>query len=125
MGWREPGFMKGWFAHRSEADPVWLAEELPGPGKPITLADRACCCPARPVVSVILPPAPGRLDPVDLFLCGHHYRTSRAALAAAGAEVYDERGLPIADGARRLPGQRTPWADERGEHATRHTVYGA
>ena len=117
--------MKGWFAHRSEADPVWLAEELPGPGKPITLADRACCCPARPVVRVILPPAPGRLDPVDLLLCGHHYRASQAALAAAGAEVYDEHGLPVADGARRLPEQRSPARDERGAHAARPSVYGA
>ena len=116
--------MKGWFARRSEADPVWLAEELPGPGKPITLADRACCCPARPVVRVILPPAPGRLDPVDLLLCGHHYRASQAALAAAGAEVYDDHGRRVG-GARDLPGQRTPAMDESGEHATRHTVYGA
>ena len=90
--------MKGWFARRSEADPVWLAEELPGPGKPITLADRACCCPARPVVRVILPPAPGRLDPVDLLLCGHHYRVSQAALHAAGADVYDVTGVLIMTG---------------------------
>jgi hypothetical protein len=49
--------------------------------------DRACCCPAQPVVRVIMPPAPGRPHSVDLLLCGHHYRVSRQALAAAGARV--------------------------------------
>jgi len=36
-----------------------------------------------------MPPAPGKPEPVDLWLCGHHYRASSAALAAAGAGVYD------------------------------------
>ena len=49
--------------------------------------DRACCCPAHPVVRVIMPSAPGRRPPVDLLLCGHHYRVSRQALAAARARV--------------------------------------
>jgi hypothetical protein len=48
---------------------------------------RACCCPARPVVRVSMPPVPGRPYPVDLWLCGHHYRSSWAALDAAGATV--------------------------------------
>ncbi len=48
---------------------------------------RSCCCPARPVVKVIMPPAPGRTHPVDLWLCGHHYRASRAALLLTGARV--------------------------------------
>ena len=26
--------------------------------------------------------------PVDLWLCGHHYRTSRQALDAAGATIF-------------------------------------
>jgi len=34
-----------------------------------------------------MPPAPERPRPVDLLLCGHHYRVSRQALAAAGARV--------------------------------------
>jgi hypothetical protein len=36
-----------------------------------------------------MPPAPGRERPADLWLCGHHYRSSRAALAATSAAVYD------------------------------------
>ncbi|WP_300602965.1 hypothetical protein [Trebonia sp.] len=54
-----------------------------------SVPSRSCCCPARPMVKVIMPPAPGRPDPVDLWLCGHHYRASRAALLAAGADVED------------------------------------
>jgi hypothetical protein len=50
---------------------------------------RACCCPARPVVKVIMPPVPGRPHPVDLWLCGHHYRASIVALQLAGAIVED------------------------------------
>jgi len=87
--------MKGWFAHRDRAvrDAADLGElddlllSLPH-----VVADRACCCPARPVVTVIMPPAPGRPHPVDLLLCGHHFRVSRAALIAAGATVYDDTG---------------------------------
>ena len=59
---------------------------------PLCAEDRACCCPARPVVRVIMPPIPGRPHPVDLLLCGHHYRISRPVLAAAGATVDD---LPV------------------------------
>lgn len=54
--------------------------------------DRACCCPAQPVVRAILPPTPERGHWVDLLLCGHHYRVSRRALAAAGASIYDMPG---------------------------------
>ena len=49
--------------------------------------DRACCCPAQPVVRVIMPPTPHREHSVDLLLCGHHYRVSRRALAAARARI--------------------------------------
>ena len=59
--------------------------------RPHDLGDRACCCPARPVVRVRIPPAPARRHSVDLLLCGHHYRTSCAALAAAGAVIMDDR----------------------------------
>jgi hypothetical protein len=59
---------------------------------------RACCCPAWPVVTVIMPPAPGRPHSVDLLLCGHHFRVSRAALEAAGAAVYDDTGALVAGG---------------------------
>lgn len=58
----------------------------------LTVADpavpmRACCCPARPMVKVVLPPVPGRPRPVDLWLCNHHYQASRVALGAAGART--------------------------------------
>jgi hypothetical protein len=39
------------------------------------------------VVRVIMPPIPRRPHPVDLLLCGHHYRVSRRALAAAKARI--------------------------------------
>ena len=45
-----------------------------------------------------LPPTARRPYPVDLLLCGHHYRVSQAALRAAGAAVYDETGVPITAG---------------------------
>jgi hypothetical protein len=43
------------------------------------------------VVRVLIPPAPARRHSVDLLLCGHHYRTSVAALAAADAVIIDDR----------------------------------
>ena len=49
--------------------------------------DRACCCPAQPVVRAIMPPTAKRRHSVDLLLCGHHYRVSRQGLAAARARV--------------------------------------
>jgi hypothetical protein len=48
----------------------------------------ACCCAARPTVIAVFPPQPGRSRRVELLLCGHHYRTSRASLAEAGAMVH-------------------------------------
>jgi hypothetical protein len=60
-------------------------------------AGRSCCCSAKPLVVALIPPAPGRPHPTDLLLCGHHYRASRAALAAAGAIVMDTHGRPVND----------------------------
>ena len=57
--------------------------------------DRACCCPARPMVRVLMPATPSRPYRVDLLLCGHHYRLSQWILAADEAVV------------RVLPGRRT------------------
>lgn len=54
-----------------------------------TVPSRACCCPARPVVKVIMSPTPSRPHPVDLWLCGHHYRASLGPLQLAGASVED------------------------------------
>jgi hypothetical protein len=45
------------------------------------------------MIKIVMPPAPGRPHPVDLWLCGHHYRESRQALAAAGARAR-ELSLP-------------------------------
>lgn len=55
---------------------------------PASYPDRACCCPARPLVKVVMPAGATR-PPVDLWLCGHHWRASRAALTSAGAVAYD------------------------------------
>jgi hypothetical protein len=57
------------------------------PNSSVWREDRACCCPAQPVVRVIMPPTPWRRHSVDLLLCGHHYRISRQALAAAQARI--------------------------------------
>ena len=65
---------------------------------PIDVTARACCCPARPVVTVVMPPTASHPHPVDLLLCVHHFRVSQAALRAAGAAVYDETGLLIMAG---------------------------
>lgn len=35
-----------------------------------------------------MPPTASRPSPVELWLCGHHYRVSRQALAAAQASCY-------------------------------------
>jgi len=78
------------------ADRVRLAEELAEIGMAIGVTERACCCPARPVVRAVMPATSTRREPVDLLLCGHHYRVGRAALLAAGAAVYDERGALLA-----------------------------
>jgi hypothetical protein len=43
------------------------------------------------VVRVLIPPTSVRPQ-VDLLLCRHHYRVSRAALAARGAIAIDEAG---------------------------------
>jgi len=103
--------VRGWFGHRGDDGLARLDDELAGLGRPLTVADRSCCCPARPAVTVIMPPAPGRLHPVDLLLCGHHYQAGRAALHTAGATVNDEAGVPImASGSEQPPARREPAA---------------
>ena len=106
--------VKGWFAHHGNRDLARLDDEMHALGRRLTPADRACCCPARPVVTVVMPPVPGRPHPVDLLLCGHHYHASRAALHAAGAAVYDEAGFLItADDGEQSPVGRQPAAATR------------
>jgi len=39
-----------------------------------------------------MPPTAHRQHPVDLLLCGHHYRVSHRALAVAGARIDDLPG---------------------------------
>lgn len=71
----------------------------------IRTAGRACCCPAKPVVVAVMPPAPGRDHPTDLLLCCHHYRVSQLALSAAGAVIFDGQGRsPLAPQATALTG---------------------
>ena len=60
--------------------------------------EKACCCPSRPMVRVLMPATENRPYRVDLLLCGHHFRLSQWTLAAAGAV------------ARMVPGRRS--ADE-------------
>ncbi|HTZ26560.1 MAG TPA: hypothetical protein VMC83_21385 [Streptosporangiaceae bacterium] len=50
-----------------------------------------------------MPPSPARPHPTELLLCGHHYRRSRGALAAAGATVLDRKGS-------RVPPQADLWS---------------
>jgi hypothetical protein len=60
---------------------------------PATISSgQACCCVAPAVVRVVMPPPAGRPDETELLLCGHHYRVSRAALAAAHATVSELPG---------------------------------
>ena len=58
-------------------------------GPAASLTDQACCSVARAVVRVVVPPTAGRPHETELLLCGHHYRASRAALAAAHASVHE------------------------------------
>jgi hypothetical protein len=72
--------------------------------------DRACCCSAQPLVRAIMPPITQRAHPVDLLLCGHHYRISRHALIAAGASIYGMPGKADAAAAALLDVDRAPAA---------------
>jgi hypothetical protein len=106
--------MKAWFPHRNVVVHGKQADGSAEGVKPLALAGRACCCTARPVVTVLMPPTHARPHPVDLLLCGHHYRVCRAAVTAAGATVYDKTGTLIKTGAvghefsRRVPADTAP-----------------
>jgi hypothetical protein len=67
---------------------TWLSNE------PTASTSNACCCPARPAVRVVMPQSPSRPHTTELLLCAHHYRVSRAALAAAKAIVRELPGTP-------------------------------
>ncbi len=55
---------------------------------------------------MVMPPTASRPHPVDLLLCGHHFRVSQASLQAAGADVYDKDGLLIMAGTRTASTER-------------------
>ncbi len=57
-------------------------------------ADRACCCPAEPVIRIVLSPGPTRPQTTDLLLCARHYRLSRRAFIAAEAAICELPGIP-------------------------------
>jgi hypothetical protein len=99
---RREGKRMQMFGHHktvTRADRAKLADELAEIGMAVGVGESACCCPARPVVRVMMPASTTRPGPVDLLLCGHHYRASQAALRAAGAVVYDQKGTLIMDAA--------------------------
>lgn len=77
---------------------------------PLAMAGRACCCLASPVVTAVMPSVPQRPYPVDLLLCGHHYRACEMALLAAGATVYDETGVVLPAGEEPVRAPSAAWA---------------
>lgn len=87
------------FLHPSAQGDTTAAQTAPGgAASAISVtagpAGRACCCPANAVVRVIMPPTAARPRETELLLCGHHYRVSRPALAAAQATVRQLPGTP-------------------------------
>jgi hypothetical protein len=76
-------------AQRALGDTAYLPAEVVG------LADRTCCCPAKAVVWITMPPTPARPRGTDLLLCGHHYRVSHHALATASATARELPGTPL------------------------------
>jgi hypothetical protein len=89
-------------AGRGTTAPALLHDDTIEAGSPVLLGP-ACCCPANPVVRVIMPATAARPHRTELLLCGHHYRVSRQALAAANATVIE---LPGRAGS--LPGALLP-----------------
>jgi hypothetical protein len=73
-------------AGRSATASALLHDDTIEAGSPVALGP-ACCCPANPVVRVIMPATAARPHRTELLLCGHHYRVSRQALAAANATI--------------------------------------
>ena len=63
---------------------------------PLTGPSGACCCSAAAKVQLVMVPAGGR-GPVELLLCGHHYRVSSPALVTTGAAAFDLDGMPLLD----------------------------
>jgi hypothetical protein len=77
-----------------------LASSKPAPGRlvdwrKVASAERACCCPARPMVVALLPAWKGRPYEADLLFCAHHFRRHVRALAVAGARFMSTDGVPL------------------------------
>jgi len=83
----------GWLAASlAEPVPVQLSAAPDVEWNVIRTADRACCCPARPAVVVIVPSGRHRDHSTEILLCVHHFRASASALDAAGYAVLDTYG---------------------------------
>lgn len=67
-------------------EPWW--DELSS-NDPPQVAQRSDCCVAVAAYRVVLPATGSRTRPVELLLCGHHYRCSREALRRSDAVVTD------------------------------------
>jgi len=111
--------MRKWFPRRRKPAAAGQMDQLADGRGPNGLGGRACCCAAQPVVRVMLAGTPDR-PPVDLLLCSHHYQTSQAVLAAAGAVVFDRTGAVVGPGAANDdgPDQPTPAPRSRGRTLT-------
>jgi hypothetical protein len=90
-------------AGRSATASALLHDDTIGAGGPVALGP-ACCCPANPVVRVIMPATAARPHRTELLLCGHHYRVSRQALAAANATIAELPGPAGSPPVALLPG---------------------
>jgi len=89
-------------------------DSLPGSDRPapafyladwptlLRLAERACCCSAKPAVVAIVPPGPDRASPSDLLLCRHHYVASERVLVDGAAAVFGSEGEPLTPRAKAL-----------------------
>jgi len=105
MSFQHPSYLgrlsrAGRAADEREVTPEPAAVHRP----PLRYSQRACCCPALPSVIAVIPPVDDRRAPVELLLCGHHYRQSRQALAAIGATLLDLKGHALTSGTWPEPG---------------------
>jgi len=96
-----------WFPGRRKSAAPGEMDQLGIGPEPYALGGRACCCAAQPVVRVMLAGTPDR-PPVDLLLCCHHYRASRAVLASVGALVFDRTGALVGHPAPSTTDRPTP-----------------
>ncbi len=93
-------YMKGRFLRRSTVTRgmrAELADDLAQLGRPIAANERACCCPARPMVTVMMPPTTSRPYPIDLLLCA-------TTTGSAGPRCGPQAPLPTI---RQAPPSRT------------------